>query len=150
MQNSMDNNYFLAVVGVIAIIMEVLLGAPTGFDLLLIGVIFLLGAGVGVLFKSFIFALMAIIFLSFFYVIFGRGVIKNKLFSEDKKTGADRLVGKEAVVVKEITKNKAGQVKVEGEIWRAVIDEVSDDSTIAVGEHVGITSISGVTLTVTL
>lgn len=141
--DSLDRNSLLVVMGLIAIILEVLLGAPTGFDLLLIGVIFLIGGGMGMLTGNFFSALGLIIFLSFLYIFFGRKVIKDKLNVTTRKTNVDNLIGQKAVVLKAISPDKPGQIKVEGEIWRARADK-----KIKANAKVTIESISGVTLRV--
>lgn len=130
--------------GLIAIILEMLLGAPTGFDLLLLGVIFLIGGGIGTLTSSFLTALIIIILLSFIYIFIGRKMIKKRLNVTTRKTNIDNLIGKKAIVIKKITSDKPGQIKVEGEIWRA-----ESESNIDAGKQVIIDSLSGVTFMVT-
>ncbi len=139
-----DNNYLLMIMGLIAIILEMLLGAPTGFDLLLLGVIFLIGGGIGTLTSSFLTALIIIILLSFIYIFIGRKMIKKRLNVTTRKTNIDNLIGKKAIVIKKITSDKPGQIKVEGEIWRA-----ESESNIDAGKQVIIDSLSGVTFMVT-
>jgi membrane protein implicated in regulation of membrane protease activity len=140
---NIDKNYLLAILGVVAIIVEVLMGAPTGFDLFLLGIIFLLGAGMGALTGSFVWTLVTIIVLSFVYVLVGRNLVKSKLKAIGMKTSTENLIGRKAMVVKPIKKDKPGQVKVEGEIWRA-----QANAHIEEGKEVTIKSISGVTVTV--
>jgi len=41
----MDKNYFLIIIGIGAMVLEILMGSVTGFDLLLIGVIFVISGG---------------------------------------------------------------------------------------------------------
>lgn len=140
-----DKNYLLVLMGVIAITLEVLLGAPTGFDLFILGVIFMIGGGVGILTTNFIYALTAIIILAFLYIFVGRRKLKEKLSVTTRKTNIENLIGKKAPVFKTITPEKPGQIKVEGEIWRAEADK-----TIEIGKQVTIQSVSGVTLKVTI
>ncbi|MEO6509289.1 MAG: NfeD family protein [Patescibacteria group bacterium] len=138
-----DKNYLLVLLGIIAITLEVLLGAPTGFDLLLLGLIFVIGGGVGILTMNFSFALGVIIILSFLYIFLARRIIKDKLSVTTRKTNIDNLIGQKATVLKQISADKPGQVKVEGEIWRAEADD-----TIEAAKQVTIESVSGVTLKV--
>ena len=140
----LDKNYLLVLMGVVAITLEVLLGAPTGFDLLILGIIFLIGGGVGILTTNFIYALALIVILVFLYIFIGRKLVKEKLNVTTRKTNIDNLIGQKAEVIKEITPGKPGQIKVEGEIWRAEADQ-----SFKVGSMVSIQSVSGVTLKVT-
>lgn len=139
-----DKNYWLIIGGILLIIIEVILGAATGFDLLLIGVIFIVSGLLGMIIKSFTFSLISIIVLSFFYLIFGRRFVHKKLSIETKSTNVDGLMGKKGLVLKEIGFHKAGQVKVDGEIWRA-----ESDQDIKINTEIIIKGVSGVTLKVT-
>lgn len=140
-----DKNYWLIIGGIFLIIIEIILGAATGFDLLLIGIIFIVSGFLGMITKSFTLSLVGIIFLSFLYLIFGRRFIHNKFSIETKSTNVDNLMGKRGLVLKEIGPHKAGQVKVEGEIWRA-----ESDQDIKINTEVIIKGVSGVTLKVTM
>lgn len=138
-----DQNYTLIIAGILAIGVEILLGAVTGFDLFLIGIIFIISGAVGKAFNSFPSALVSIVFLSFFYVLFVRKLIKQKLVIATKQTNVDSLMGKKGMVLKKITSQKAGQVKIEGEIWRA-----ESDKEIEIDQEIVVKSVSGVTLKV--
>ncbi|MCL4375128.1 NfeD family protein [Patescibacteria group bacterium] len=139
----MDNNYLLVIGGIVCVIVEILLGAVTGFDLLLIGIILMVSGGLGIMLGSFSTALVATVVLVVVYLIAGRRFIKQKLAIATKETNVDRLIGKKAFVVKKIETGRPGQVKFEGEIWRA-----ESDRSIAVDQGVVIESVSGVTLRV--
>ena len=138
-----DNNYLLIILGIVAVTLEVVMGAATGFDLLLVGFIFIISGGLGLFLHSFQYALMTVAILSFLYVFFGRKFIKSKLSVTTTKTNTEKLVGATATVTKKITPNHPGQVKLDGAIWRA-----SAESPIEVGERVTVESVSGVTLAV--
>lgn len=58
-------------------------------------------------------------------------------------TNSDRVIGKIGEVVKKISKNEYGEVKVFGNIWTATSDDVID-----VGSKVKVVSIDGVKLIV--
>lgn len=138
-----DSNYLLVILGIVAIAVEIILGAATGFDLLVIGIILIISGGTGLVTTNFSFALILVTVLSLLYVFIGRRFIKNKLSVATTKTSVESLVGSKAVVTKTITSHKAGQVKVDGEIWRATAH-----TAIEPGATVMINSISGVTLDV--
>jgi len=139
----MDNNYILIIIGIGAMVLEILMGAVTGFDLLLVGVIFVISGGLGTLLNSFTTALISTIILTLLYLIVGRRFVKQKLSIDTKETNVERLFRKKAVVVKMIEPNHPGQVKFEGEVWRA-----ESNKTIVPEQEVTIESVSGVTLKV--
>ncbi|MCX7996959.1 MAG: NfeD family protein [Patescibacteria group bacterium] len=136
-------NHYLVVAGIIAIITELALGAIAGFELLVLGVIFVISGVLGILSGSFPVALVSVIVLTLLYVFFGRRTIRNRFDIATKATNIDAVIGAKAQVIKSITPHTPGQVKVDGEIWRAVASE-----DIAKGEMVKVHSVSGVTLTV--
>lgn len=61
----------------------------------------------------------------------------------NEKTNLDRVIGMEAIVTEEISKNKSGEVKVDGKRWTAI-----SDKTIKVDSTVKVLSIDGVKLKV--
>ena len=140
---NINQNYLLIILGIAAIIVEIILGAATGFDLFLLGVILILSGGIGYIANSFSYALISIILLSFIYISFARKLIKQKLTIATKTTNVEGLIGKKGIVVKKITVNQPGQVKMEGEIWRA-----ESENAIGENETVVVKSVSGVTLKV--
>lgn len=84
---------------------------------------------------SFLIQLIIFIFISMVLVFTTRQIAVEKLKIGQYKTNIDELIGKEALVIKRILPHEAGEVKVEGKIWRAVSDskqiyEVSEVGTI--------------------
>lgn len=74
-----------------------------------------------------------------------RPLVKNKLTPKIQPTNADRIIGKEAVVILGINPDEnAGQIKVDGQIWSA-----KSDGVIPEGEKVTVSSIEGVKAVVT-
>ncbi|MFA5135942.1 MAG: NfeD family protein [Patescibacteria group bacterium] len=136
-------SYILIALGIVAIIVELLLGAATGFDLLIIGIVFVVSGVLGVVFHSFFVAMGFVISLLLLYVFIGRKIVKNTLSIDTKKTNIDSILGKKGVVVKKITPHHPGQVKVEGETWRAESEDAID-----VHREVLIQSVTGITLKV--
>ena len=139
-----QGNILLIVSGIVAIIIELLLGVATGFDLLLLGIILILSGGIGLLTGSFPVALLAIVILSGIYIVVGRRFVKQSLQIKTTKTNSDALIGKRAEVTKAIGRGHAGQVKIEGEIWRAI-----SEKPMKVGQRGIIDAIDGVTLHIT-
>lgn len=138
-----DNNFLLFILGFAAILLELAFGVSTGFDLVIIGTIFVIAGGIGMMTQSFTIALITIIILSIAYIVLGRKYIKSKLSIETKATNVDALIGKKAKVIREILPNKPGQVKIDGEVWRAQAKK-----PLTVDEEVTILSVSGVTVSV--
>lgn len=74
--------------------------------------------------------------------------LTNKFTKNDNTvTNAKSIIGKNGIVKKEITNTQAGQVKVDGDLWTAVLDITCFD-TIPVGSSVEIIKIDGVKLVV--
>ena len=130
-------------IGLGAVILEIILGAATGFDLLLVGLIFVASGFIGQLFKSPELAIGLITIFSVVYIFFGRRFVKKQLTIETKTTNVDALIGQKGIVVKEIVPHKPGQIKIEGEIWRA-----ESESHIVTGKQAKIISVRGITLQV--
>ncbi len=72
--------------------------------------------------------------------------ISNKYIKVNSiATNADRVIGEEGLVIKTISKDEWGQVKVQGSVWSAIC---VDDSEILKDERVKIVSIDGAKLIV--
>lgn len=127
-------------IGIALIILELILGAASGFDLFLLGVILIISGSIGLMAGSIPLMLVLVMTLSLAYIFLGRRFIRSRLSITTTQTNVEALIGKEAVVFKAIPQHGAGQIKVNGEIWRA---EAVD--AIETGEKVIIRSVSGVT-----
>jgi membrane protein implicated in regulation of membrane protease activity len=139
----MNSNILFIIAGIIAIAVEVVIGVATGFELLVLGVIMVIGGAIGFAVNSFQAALLTSAILTVGYIAIGRGFLKKSLSISTKATNADALIGQKGVVIKPISPSKAGQVKLGDEVWRATAE-----SEIAEGSTVTVVSISGVTITV--
>ncbi len=140
---SMDPFTVLIILGMVAIIIEIIIGAATGFELLVLGVVFVIGGIVGMFTGSMPIALATIVVLTLAYIFFARRLIQQSLHITTKKTNVESIIGKTARVIGVITSDEPGQVKIEGEVWRAEADEA-----FAIGDKVIIKSVSGVTVKV--
>lgn len=143
MEDYTNPNSLLIILGIVAIIIEIVIGAATGFELLILGIIFVIGGAMGMVMGSFTFAVGTIVVLTFAYIFFARNMIKKSLHITTHKTNADSIVGRTVQVVSDITGDDPGQIKTEGEIWRAEAGQ-----EIKKGEKAVIQSISGVTVRV--
>jgi len=139
----MNTYSILILLGILAIIIEIIVGAATGFELLILGIVFVIGGGLGMLTGSFNLAIGSVIILILGYIFFGRSRIKDALHITTTKTNADSIINKQAKVVTDIGAGEYGQVKIDGEIWRATSAKSHKTGTTVIIE-----SISGVTATV--
>lgn len=133
---------WLVIGGLILVMAELLVGIQTGFDLVLIGSILVLGGLAGMA-TNYQVALVVSVVLSIVYIFYGRRLVKSKIIVSTHKTNIDKLIGKTGVVVRSITPDTAGIVRLDDEDWRAMAEEVVYEK-----EKVKIESIEGVTLKV--
>lgn len=79
-------------------------------------------------------------------LIFLSRPLAEKLNKKDTTvTNANSIIGKEALVIKEINEHTIGQVKIGGDIWSAIC---TDNISIPVGSKVSILKIDGVKVVV--
>ncbi len=100
-------------------------------------------AGASEIVQIVVFFVSSIIFLIATRPAVKKYMDKNK---EQLKTNVNSIVGKKAVITKEIKEHEFGEVKVDGQFWSAI----SEDSNIEIAEGINviITGVSGVKLVV--
>lgn len=140
-------NWLLVAGGGVLIIVELLLGAATGFDLALLGLCLATGGGLGLLFGSTQVGLFTSGGLAFIYFILLRRWIRSRLTPHGQPSNVDAVIGRTGVVVVRLAPHAAGQVKVGDETWRAVLAPDAPGVR-EPGETITVESVSGVTLTV--
>ncbi len=129
--------------GLVLIIIE-MIGLELEFDLIFIGSALTISGLVTWPFYNWIATLVVACVILTAYVAVGRAYVHRRwLAHKSEKTNIDVIIGKTGRVVKTITPDDGGQIKVGYEEWRAKADE-----EIAAGEKVEVVAISGVTLTV--
>lgn len=138
-------SWVLVIGGGVMICLELILGAATGFDLLLLGISVAAGGAAGLITGSAQVGLLASGGMAAVYLLFFRRWVKSKLTAKDQPSNVDALVGRTGVVTERIAVHEAGKVKVEGEIWRA---EVAGGGVKETGETVRVEGAEGVTLKV--
>ena len=115
--------------------------------LVIVSIWFAIGALVAMLFAfvidSFIVQLLIFLGVSLVLVATTRKVAVEKLKIGQVKTNVDELIGKEAVVVKEIRPYTTGEVKLDGKVWRAMSES---KQVYKVDEIVTVLRIEGVTI----
>ena len=88
------------------------------------------------------------IILSALLILLTRPFAKKITKNDTAITNTKRIIGKTAIVKKEISKHQGGQVKINGELWTAILpDDIN--SNIPEGSTVIVNSIDGVKLIVT-
>jgi membrane protein implicated in regulation of membrane protease activity len=140
-------NWLLVIVGIVCVIIEVALGALTGFDLALVGGSLAIGGAIGLLSGSAKIGLLSGGLLSFVYLAIFRRWLRVKLTVKDHPSNVDAVVGKTGVVTQKIGAAEAGMVKVGTEIWRAELAG-AENSARDVGATIRVESVEGVTLKV--
>ena len=88
--------------------------------------------------QSTIFALLGILLL-----LVTRPIVAKLKSKDNAKTNLDRIIGEEAIVTEDITKNNVGEVKIDGKRWSAI-----SKNKCLKGDTVKVLSIDGVKLIV--
>lgn len=140
-------NWLLVIGGVICVIIELAMGAMTGFDLALVGASLVAGGTIGLLTGSANIGLLAAAAAALLYFALFRRWLKSKLTMRDQPTNVDAVMGKVGVVTKRIAPRDCGLVKVGAEEWRAELAQ-GDETAREVGATITVSSVDGVTLKV--
>ena len=90
-----------------------------------------------IIIQASIFIIFGIIFM-----LLTKKIVK-KIIPNKEKTNLDRIIGMTGIVISKITKNKPGEVKVDGKVWTA-----TSNMTINENEPVKILEINSTKLTV--
>jgi len=129
--------------GLAMVLTEFLGGGFSGFELVIIGSVFILGGLVASPFDSWPIAVIVTSVLCFAYIAVGRRYLLRWTQTRKAKTNIDTIIGAKGIVVKNITKYAPGRIHIGGVRWRAMADE-----EIGEGQEVTVTDIRGTTLTV--
>ncbi len=138
-------NWALIILGAVLILMEVLLGAVTGFDFLLLGSAILLGGLIGLISGSTAVGIAAAGVLSLAYVLVGRRWLRNRLQRPGLQSNTDALIGRVVLVSERISRDQPGRIKHEGDEWRA-LPENGVQNAIETGTRARVTRFEGVTV----
>lgn len=130
--------FFLAGIGFI--VTELFLGVSAGFDLVVIGGSLLIGGLFAWLTGNMYVGIGATAIAALVYFAFLRVKIQRSLASSTHKLNVDQLIGKKGVVTSAIGSHTAGQVTVDGEVWRAMADgAIAQGTTVVVKKAEGVT-----------
>jgi membrane protein implicated in regulation of membrane protease activity len=127
----------------IAVIMFIIEAATMGLTTIWFALGALISMVLAFLNLPLVWQILLFLIASSILLIFTRPVAVDKLKIGSIKTNADSLVGRKALVVKEISADEKGQVKINGQIWTAA---ASDGGSIKENSTVLIEKIEGVTL----
>ena len=131
------------IVGLLLVLLELIVGVETGFDLVIIGSAFILGGLVAWPFHSWVLPLIVTSLICVIYVVIGRRYVHRWTAVKKVKTNIDAIIGREGIVLQSIARNVDGRVRVGSERWRARAEE-----DIKEGDEIVVTGISGSTLIV--
>ncbi|MFC1952692.1 NfeD family protein [Chloroflexota bacterium] len=131
------------IIGLLLVLLELIVGVETGFDLVFIGSAFILGGLISWPFNSWLMSLVVTSLICIAYVFLGRKYVNRWTAVKGEKTNIDAIIGKQGTVLKNIAKNLDGQVQVSSEQWRARAEE-----GIKEGDEIVVTGISGNSLIV--
>jgi membrane protein implicated in regulation of membrane protease activity len=140
-------NWLLLIAGIVCVIVELALGAVTGFDLALVGASLAIGGGIGLFAGSDKVGLIAAAALALLYFAVFRSWLKSKLTVREHSSNTDAVLNKTGIVTKRVALHEAGLVKVGTEEWRAEL--ASGESAVReLGATVTVSAVEGVTLKV--
>lgn len=137
----MLDNYMLYVwlgVFVVALIVE-------GVTTELVSVWFAVGALVALpfgFFKEFWISIIVFVVVSTVALIFTRPIVRRITQRKERKTNVDDVIGKKLKTITDITKFDAGEVKLNGIVYTAILRD-NDDKTISKDKIVEVVSIKG-------
>jgi membrane protein implicated in regulation of membrane protease activity len=128
-------------IGLLMVLLELIVGVITGFDMVFLGSTFIIGGLVTWPFHSWVSTLIITLVICIVYLGLGRRYIHRWTATRKEKTNIDAIVGRKGTVLQSLTPGKSGLVKVGNEEWRARAEE-----SIEIGEEIVVTGVNGVTL----
>ncbi len=131
------------IVGLLLVLLELIVGVETGFDLVFIGSAFIVGGLATWPFHSWLLTVIVTSLICIAYVALGRRYVHRWTAVSKVKTNIDAIIGRQGIVLKGIARNVDGRVKVGNERWRARAEE-----DIKEGNEIIVTSVRGSTLIV--
>jgi len=140
-------NWALIVAGALLVLVEVALGGFAGFDLVLIGSAFVIGGVVGLVFSSPGLGFIVASVLCVLYIGVGRRLVRRRMQTGAIPSNADALIGQKGMVTQRIARHAPGQIRVQGETWRAALAP-DVEAPLETGAEVTVTAVDGVTLEV--
>ena len=133
----------IIVIGLLLVLLELVVGVETGLDLVFIGSAFVIGGLTTWPFSSWVLTLIVTSIVCIGYIAIGRRYIHRRTAVRQYQTNVDAIIGRVGVVLKPISRNVDGIVKIDNEEWKA-----RADVDINPGEDITVLEIKGVTLIV--
>lgn len=130
--------------GLLAILIELVIGLYSAFDLVIVGSAFVLGGLVGYFTNSFVIGIVVTSLICFIYFLLLRSYIRSKLNVNTHPSNIDALNGKTGVALKDFDNQMNGKVKIEGETWSA-----HSNTPLSANDKVKVLKADGVILEVT-
>lgn len=95
--------------------------------------------GVSLLTDNYVIQFAVFVVVGVILLITTKPILAKKFNKKHPKTNADRVIGMTGIVTEKITKNKAGEVKIDGKRWTAEANhQIPKDSLIRVTELNGV------------
>lgn len=130
-------------IGLLMVLLELMVGVDTGFDLVFLGSAFIIGGLAALPFESWLLPLIVTSVIAIAYMALGRRYVHRWTAAKKSKTNIDAIVGRTGIMMQKAGRNVGGRVKVGSEDWKASAAE-----DIEQGEEVVVTGVTGATLTV--
>jgi inner membrane protein len=130
-------------IGLVMVLLELLVGVDTGFDLVFLGSAFIIGGLATWPAHNWVLTLVITAVICAAYVGLGRKYVHRWTATKKQKTNVDTIIGKKGIVLEPIIPNGYGIVKVGNEEWRARSEEPIDKN-----EEITVLEVQGVTLSV--
>lgn len=132
---------FWLIFGLVLIILEI---TTLTFILLWVGIAAIITGISALMFPSLSIQLIIFSVATLLLLIYTRPLTRRwRKRTPNIQSGVYALIGKEGIIVEEVTEHKNGSVKIGGEIWSA-----ASDTRLDVGQKVVVTGVEGVTLKV--
>jgi membrane protein implicated in regulation of membrane protease activity len=134
---------FIAI-GLVMVLMELLVGVETGFDLVILGTVFIIGGAATFWLNDWLITFITTGAICVLYIGIGRRYTQSRLRAKSvERTNIDAIIGQHGIVQSRIAGEKVGLVKVGYEVWRARAEEDIEE-----GEEIEVVGVRGVTLNV--
>lgn len=132
------------IIGLVLVLLELVIGVETtGFDLVFLGSAFVLGGLATWPAHSFVVTTVVVTVICVAYMAIGRRYVHRWAAVRKSKTNVDAIVGRTGIVLRGISRNVDGRVKVGSEDWRARATEDIEE-----GAEIVVTDVTGATLIV--
>jgi len=132
------------IIGLLLILLELVIGVETtGFDLVFLGSAFVLGGLATWPAHSWVVTIVVTSAICIAYIAIGRRYVHRWAAVRKSRTNIDAIIGRTGTVLRSISRNADGRVKVGNEDWKARAAEDIEEGT-----GIVVTDVTGATLIV--